>query len=161
MRWRTQALHHAVQEKGRTEVFRNYHLRVGQITRDTKLASGSALVEQRLDETEVGAGTAVTMMSAGFPPEWVEATPADEVAAALGLVVDALGLVSWDVFDAVLSPGEVILLMTWRNGDAADAYLDGWEIPGGVRVRQVRIVRDYGMYDRRESPQYYPEVEGA
>ena len=28
----------------------------------------------------------------------------------------------------------------------------------GARLRQDRIVRDYGMYDRRENPQYYPEV---
>jgi hypothetical protein len=25
-------------------------------------------------------------------------------------------------------------------------------------LRTVRIVRDYGMFDRREAPQYYPEV---
>lgn len=159
VRWRTQALHHAVQERGRAEIFRDYHLRVGQITRDSELPSGSVLIEQRLDETEVGVGTAVTMMSAGFPREWVDAAPVDEVAAALGLVADAPGLVSWDVFDAVLRPGEVILVMTWRDGDAAGAFLDGWEASEGVRVRQVRVVRDYGVYDRRESPQYYPEVE--
>jgi hypothetical protein len=27
-----------------------------------------------------------------------------------------------------------------------------------LRHRVVRIVRDYGMFDRREAPQYYPEV---
>jgi hypothetical protein len=25
----------------------------------------------------------------------------------------------------------------------------------------VRIVRDYGMFDRREAPQYYPDAKGA
>jgi hypothetical protein len=25
-------------------------------------------------------------------------------------------------------------------------------------MRRVRIVRDYGMYDRREAPQYYPDA---
>jgi hypothetical protein len=29
----------------------------------------------------------------------------------------------------------------------------------GARLRRVRVVRDYGMYDRRENPQYYPEAE--
>jgi heme-degrading monooxygenase HmoA len=155
VRWRTQALHHAVQEKGRTEVFADYHLRVGQMTRDTELPSGSELVEQRLDETEVGAGTAVTMMSARLP---VDGMSPVEVGAALGLVADAPGLVSWDVFDAVLSPGEMILLVTWRDADAAEAFLEGWTGLDGVRMRQVRVVRDYGMYDRRESPQWYAEV---
>lgn len=28
----------------------------------------------------------------------------------------------------------------------------------GSRARRVRIIRDYGMQDRREAPQYFPEV---
>ena len=51
VRWRTHAGHHVVQEKGRSEVFLDYHLRVGQLTRDTRLPSGKVLEEQRLDET--------------------------------------------------------------------------------------------------------------
>src|SRR5580700_464433 len=35
IRWRTLAVHHGVQEKGRNEVFADYHLRVGEITTDT------------------------------------------------------------------------------------------------------------------------------
>jgi hypothetical protein len=27
-----------------------------------------------------------------------------------------------------------------------------------VRHRQVRVIRDYGMRDRREAPQYFPDV---
>jgi hypothetical protein len=30
-----------------------------------------------------------------------------------------------------------------------------------LRHRQVRVIRNYGMRDRREAPQYYPEVGGA
>jgi hypothetical protein len=88
----------------------------------------------------------------------VDGMSPEEVGTALGLAADAPGLVSWDVFDAVLSPGEVILLVTWRDADAAEAFLEGGTGLNGVRVRQVRVVRDYGMYDRRESPQWYPEV---
>jgi hypothetical protein len=29
----------------------------------------------------------------------------------------------------------------------------------GARLRRVRVVRDYGMSDRREAPQYYAAVE--
>jgi heme-degrading monooxygenase HmoA len=36
VRWRTQAKHHDVQEKGRSQVFLDYHLRVGQLTKDTR-----------------------------------------------------------------------------------------------------------------------------
>jgi hypothetical protein len=31
----------------------------------------------------------------------------------------------------------------------------------GARLRRVRIVRDYGMHDRREAPQYYPDAKQA
>src|SRR3954447_12493599 len=40
VRWRTHAVHHDVQAKGRSEILRDYHLRMGQITRDTRLPAG-------------------------------------------------------------------------------------------------------------------------
>ena len=78
-----------------------------------------------------------------------------------GLVPRAPGLVAWDVFDAVLTPGDVILLMSWRDLAAAEAFEAGSFLPDGARLRRVRVVRDYGMFDRREAPQYYPDVERA
>ena len=60
--------------------------------------------------------------------------------------------------DAVLSPGEVILLLSWLDYSAADAFRTTVTLHGNTRLRQVRVVPDYGMYDRRENPQYYPEV---
>src|SRR5205809_1040584 len=40
IRWRTAKHHHMVQEKGRSEILLDYHLRVGQITHDTHVPSG-------------------------------------------------------------------------------------------------------------------------
>lgn len=111
IRWRTQAMHHDVQEKGRREVFLDYHLRVGQLTRDTRLPEGQTMREQRLDETETGAATTVTLIDARRPPDQVRHATPDEVARWLGLAPDAPGLVGWDVFDAVLTPGDIILLV--------------------------------------------------
>ena len=37
VRWRTHGAHHGVQEKGRSEVLLDYHLRVGQVTEDSRL----------------------------------------------------------------------------------------------------------------------------
>src|SRR5438270_10409132 len=54
VRWRTRMRYHMVQEKGRSEILLDYHLRVGQVTADTRVPEGHALAEQRLDETEVG-----------------------------------------------------------------------------------------------------------
>src|SRR5215468_10634287 len=62
VRWRTKVRHHDVQEKGRGEIFLDYHLRVGQVTADTRVPDGQVLQEQRLDETEIGEGTTVTLI---------------------------------------------------------------------------------------------------
>ena len=158
VRWRTQAKHHEVQEKGRSEVLLDYHLRVGQVTRDTRLPDGYALHEQRLDETETGEGTTVTLIDAKRPPEWVKEASPDDVAKWLGLAPNASGLVAWDVFDAVLTPGDIILLVSWRDQAAAEAFEGAVSLQDGARLRRVRVVRDYGMFDRREAPQYYPDV---
>ena len=158
VRWRTRMRHHQVQEKGRSEILSDYHLRVGQLTRDTRLPAGYALDEQRLDETEVGEGTTVTLIDGQRPPDWVEGAGADAVANWLGLAPDAPGLVAWDVFDAVLTPGDVIVLMSWRDQRAAEAFEGTVSLQDGTRLRRVRVVRDYGMFDRREAPQYYPDV---
>jgi heme-degrading monooxygenase HmoA len=158
VRWRTRARHHEVQQKGRDEILLDYHLRVGQITADTRLPAGCELVEQRLDETETGEATTITLIEAKRPAELREGAPADEVAGYLGLDLQAEGLVGWDVFDAVLTPGDLILLMSWRDRAAASAFAGKARLPQDARLRQIRVIRDYGMFDRREAPQYYPEV---
>ena len=158
VRWRTRSHHHEIQEKGRNEVFSDYHLRVGQVTRDTRVPEGHVLTEQRFDETEVGEGTTVTFVDAERSHESVKASTVTDLAADLGLDPGAPGLLSWDVFEAVLQPGGMILLLSWRDHGAADTFASEVRLGDGARLRQVRVVRDYGMYDRRESPQFYPEV---
>jgi heme-degrading monooxygenase HmoA len=160
VRWRTRVRHHEAQEKGRTEIFSDYHLRVGQVTKDTKLPAGYALHEQRLDETEIGEATTVVFIDGQRPSEWVKNAKPQDVAEWLGLDPKAIGLVEWDVFEAVLKPGDVILLMSWRTHLRAEAFEQTLSLPEGARLRRVRVVRDYGMYDRREAPQYYPDVKG-
>ena len=161
VRWRTQARHHVVQEKGRSDIFLDYHLRIGQLTLDTRPPQGHALSEQRLDETETGDATTITLIDARRPPEWVEQTGPDDIAKWLGLMSDAYGLVAWDVFDAVLTPGDIILLVSWRDLGAAEAFGAAVSLRDGARLRRVRVVRDYGMFDRREAPQFYPDAKGA
>ena len=160
VRWRTHLRHHEAQERGRGEILLDYHLRVGQLTHDTRPPAGHALREQRLDETEVGAGTTTTLIDAARPPGSVEPSAPDGVAAWLGLGTGgaAAGLVAWDVFDAVLTPGDLILLATWRDDAAAQAFERTASPPAGARLRRVRIIRDYGMFDRREAPQFYPDA---
>jgi heme-degrading monooxygenase HmoA len=158
VRWRTHAVHHEVQAKGRSEILRDYHLRVGQITQDTRPPDGYALREQRLDETVTGDATTVTLIDAQLPPKEIDHANPNNVAEWLGLHPSANGLVGWDVFDAVLTPGDVILLTSWRDQTAAEAFEQAAVLQAGARLRRVRVVRDYGMHDRREAPQYYPDA---
>ena len=53
-------------------------------------------------------------------PEWAdkEFNPSG-LAEWLGLDPHFPGLVAWDVFDAVLTPGDVILMMCWRDPEDA------------------------------------------
>jgi heme-degrading monooxygenase HmoA len=160
VRWRTSTRHHMAQEKGRSDVLRDYHLRVGQITHDTRIPAGYALEDQRRDETEVGEATAITLIDARRDPQQVNQARPGEVAKWLGLAPTAPGLVAWDVFDAVLTPGDVILLVSWKDKADAQAFERTASLPDGARLRRVRVIRDYGMFDRREAPQYYPDANG-
>ncbi len=152
IRWRTRAGHHEIQQKGRTEVFGDYHLRVGEITADNRLPAGQVLRQQRFDET-AAAGKLIALSEAA--PEGLPDQPdAGSVAERFGVTdTTALGLLDWDVFESILQPGKFILLASWR--DAADGLSQSG---GDVRHRRVRVIRDYGMFDRAEAPQYYPLV---
>ena len=150
VRWRTAVRHHDMQQRGRDEILLDYHLRVGQLTSDSHLPGGCELREQRFDETEVGQGTAVTFVDAAMNPKELEAASPQGLARRLGLPEAAEGLVSWDVYQAVLTPGQMILMTVWRNPSARKPVSADQR-----RVRDVRVIRDYGMFDRREAPQYY------
>jgi heme-degrading monooxygenase HmoA len=158
VRWRTRGHHHEAQEKGRSEIFSDYHLRVGQVTKDTNLPAGYELHEQRLDETEVGEATTVIFIDGKRQPEWVKNNRVQDVAGWLGFPADGGALAGWDVFEAVLTPGNVILMTSWRDQSRAAAFEKTLSLHDDIRLRRVRVIRDYGMYDRREAPQYYPDV---
>ena len=54
---------------------------------------------------------------------------------------------------ALLTVGWELAAITAAS-DAGVAFL---EI---ALLRRIRVVGDYGMFDRREAPQYYPDVRG-
>jgi len=133
---------------------------VGEVTRDTHVPAGQALRERRLDETVAGAGTTATLVDGRRPKVHDDEEDGEATARRLGLEPEAPGLVSWDVFEAVLAPGELMLLLSWKDAAAAEAHERTRALGDGDdrRLRRVRVLRDYGMFDRREAPQYFPEV---
>jgi heme-degrading monooxygenase HmoA len=157
VRWRTQGEHHGAQEKGRIEVFEDYHLRVGEILHDS---NAPATRQQRFDETEIGEAKVVSITE--VEPKQQGDSSGDSLAAELGLDRQHGGLVEQKVFESITVPGKLLLLTSWRDAKAAEAFSS--KQPAGARSlrhRSVRIIRDYGMFERREAPQYYPEVRRA
>ena len=131
IRWRTHAGHHLVQGKGRAGIFADYHLRVGEVF----AGDGAGPVQSRLDETETGVARAMSVIEG---PE-----------ASAALVTP--GLVGQERFDGITVPGSRLLLLHWSDRRACAAL----GASGAGKRRDVRVIRDYTMTDRREAPQYF------
>jgi len=162
VRWRTARNHHLAQQHGRDNILEDYHFRVGEIFADNKLPAGMELSNQRNDETEIGEGKMVTIITATRPP----GHPSNVVACSQFLGLDIFSgsvLVDWDVYEAILAPGDLCLMLVWADCNAVRYFEDGERLllPDTHRIRHVRIVRDYTMLDRREAPQYYRAVKRA
>jgi heme-degrading monooxygenase HmoA len=160
VRWRTQGEHHGVQKKGRFEIFEDYHLRVGEVTDDSDPPRGVAVVQQGFDETANPVAKAVSITELAAPDGNKPEVTAEHLPACLGLDRHAEGLVDCEVFESIYNPGKLLLLATWREtarrwAPAATAGL------GRLRHRRIRIIRDYGMTDRDEAPQFFPAVGRA
>ena len=139
------------------EVLDDYHLRVGDVTAD----SAGSVHEQRFDVTEIASAKVVTLTEI-TPSVEHRSSDASDLADVLGLGVPASGVVDHDVFASIYTPGKLALLVSWTDADTAAAWSP--TTPDGkiaeLRHRAVRVVRDYGKFDRREAPQYYPDVPG-
>jgi hypothetical protein len=133
-------------------------MHIGEFVADTRAPEGQTLIQQRLDTTEVGKGKGITLLDAKRDPEWVKQAGAEVVVKSLGFDPDAYNVVEWDVFDAIATPGDLIALAKWSDLASAEAFQQEAALPENVRLRNVRVVRDYGMFDRREAPQYFAEV---
>ncbi len=160
VRWRTQGEHHGVQEKGRFEIFEDYHLRVGEVTDDSAPPKGLSVEQKRFDETEIGEAKVVTITELTPAEGSTLGAKAGLVPAHLGLDKGAEGLVDHEVFESIYNPGKLLVLASWRNADAAQAWTPSRpDQVKSLRHRRVRVIRDYGMFERREAPQFYPEVK--
>jgi heme-degrading monooxygenase HmoA len=157
IRWRTLGVHHEVQEKGRSEVFEDYHLRVGEVTADNQVPSGQKLQELRLDETEIGKAKVVTISE--LPPAKGQEPATGNLVGDLGLPKSGTdGVIDQEIFESITNPGKLLLLVSWRDAAAAEHWKPRPAAGGKLRHRHVRVIRDYGMSDRREAPQYYAEA---
>jgi heme-degrading monooxygenase HmoA len=156
IRWRTHGEHHGVQEQGRFEVFEDYRLRVGEVVSDTEPGQGRD-ARQRLDETEAGGAKAVTITE--VVPTAGPRLDIGSLAAQLGVSADRPEPLEHEAFESITTEGKLLLLCSWREAASAQAFRPRRpEAVLAFRHRGIRIIRDYGMFERREAPQFYPEV---
>ncbi len=150
IRWRVQSNHHGIQALSRAGVFADYHLRVCEITADTHPPAGLSVAEQRFDETEVGRAKALAITELSSAPG------ADGLAARLGLDRQTAGHTEHDVYESIYNPGKLLLLTSWLTAEESRAWQP--HDMGEQRHRTARTIRQYGMFDRRETPQCFPPV---
>lgn len=158
VRWSVETHHHKVMQAARDRVFADYRMHIGELVADTCLPAGHTLTPQRLDSTEAGIGKAITLLDVQLSPDWIKQSDAEVIAKSLGFDSTTSDAVAWEIFEEVSMPGDIITVVKWKDLAAAESFQQGAELPGRVRLRSIRVIRDYGMLDRREAPQYFADV---
>lgn len=139
IRWRTVETHHRGQEDGRGGVLSDYHLRVGEVTAGTGPYTDRRLGWMTYDQTKVADMKALTLVDGDAAPT---------------------ANANCELFDHLTIPGRVATLCQWRSIAEAECHLSAARASsvklGGAYA--IRVVRDYGLVDRREAPQFMPSA---
>lgn len=139
--WRVDVKHHGVQETGREHVFADYRIRIAQVLHEERLEK-SAWRPERLSPYNDPKRR---------PPTFVVASESRSRELAVETPWER------DVFESVYRPGMFAHLVDVPSFDAgvglgrklfAEATTDYFRV--------LEVMRDYGMFDRGEAPQYYP-----
>ena len=141
--WRAHAYHHEVQTIGREKVFSDYRIRVAQLIHEARPGQPIWQPERRTPYND----------PARRKPTYVLVTESRSAE----LPVSPEG--SSDAFASVYREGQFAHLV--ELPDLQSGITFGDRLLAAVATEYVRIVeviRDYGMYDRSEAPQYYPPI---
>ena len=142
--WRVDAKHHTVQETGREKVFADYRIRIAQVLHEKRPGKAAWRPERLTPYND----------PKRRPPTFVVASESRTGE----LPVET----SWkrDVFESVYRPGvfaHLIDVPTYEAG--VDFGRKLFADPSTEYFRVFEVMRDYGMFDRGEAPQYYPPVQ--
>jgi heme-degrading monooxygenase HmoA len=142
--WRAHAYHHEVQTIGREKVFSDYRIRVAQLIHEARPGQPIWQPERRTPYND----------PARRQPTYVLAV--ESKSAELPVQTQ------WrrDSFESVYRDGyfaHLIDLPDHQSGVEFGPQL--FADPTTEYFRVFEVMRDYGMYERTEAPQYYPPVE--
>jgi heme-degrading monooxygenase HmoA len=141
--WRIDPKHHTVQEAGREKVFDDYRIRIAQVLHEER-PERPAWHPDRLSPYNDPRRR---------PPTFVVASESRN----RELSVET----PWkrDVFESVYRPGIFAHLVDVPSSDAGVAF--GRKLFADSTTEYFRVfevMRDYGIFNRGEAPQYYPPV---
>jgi heme-degrading monooxygenase HmoA len=140
--WRTDAKHHAAQVAGRQHHFENYRLRIGQLACEW-LPEPGALRRLEINNSY----NDPTLRPERF---MIASTTSRSVEAGA----------ECDVLTSVTRESEYIVLTPAASLSDGLSALERLALTGNMTsVRLYLVSRDYGMYDRKEAPQYYPPLD--
>lgn len=142
--WRVHGYHHEVQTKGREKVFSDYRIRIAQVIHEERPEKPVWQPERRTPYND----------PARRPSTFV--LVAESKHAELPVQTE------WpcDSFKSVYRDGtfaHLIDVPDQQSGVELGRHLLNDSTTEYFRV--VEVMRDYGMFDRTEAPQYYPPVE--
>jgi len=141
--WRAHAYHHEVQTIGREEVFSDYRIRVAQVIHEAKPGQPIWQPARRTPYND----------PVRRPPTYILA--AESKSATLPVQTE------WrrDTFASVYRDGHFAHLIDLPDHSSGVEF--GPRLFADSTTEYFRIfevMRDYGMYERTEAPQYYPPV---
>ena len=139
--WRTHAKHHVAQIAGRQRHFEDYRLRIGQLLCEWLPGAGDLRRFETANSYNDPALQQERFMLACTATTPVEAGSESEVLA------------------SVTREREYIILTPIRSLADGLQAVEQRSLTGAMTSARLYLVsRDYGMYDRKEAPQYYPPV---
>jgi heme-degrading monooxygenase HmoA len=141
--WRVDAQHHKAQTLGREKVFSDYRLRIAQVIHEARPGKPVWQPERRTPYNDPARRKPTYALVAESKSAKLPARP------------------DWqtDAFASVYREGQFAHLIDVPELQSGMAFGDRlFADPTTEYVRIVEVIRDYGMYDRTEAPQYYPPI---
>ena len=138
--WRSHGVHHHAQSEGRQEVFDDYRLRIAHVTHTAAPGRDNRSSQVRSSYRDRTADPARIM---------VVAEGCGELAAGCAPPSDA--------FESLNRDGERLWLFNAADDAEASALARDLHT-ADLTARVCEVERDYGMFDRKEAPQYHSPV---
>jgi heme-degrading monooxygenase HmoA len=141
--WRAHAHHHNVQTLGREQVFSDYRIRVAQVVHEKRPGQPAWQPERRTPYND----------PARRKPTYVLAAESKQA---------TLAVETRDAFASVYRDGHFAHLVDLPDEQVGVEY--GSRLFADKTVEYFRVfevMRDYGMFERAEAPQYYPPLGQA